>query len=172
MKNYFKEHETNPFRGIEFEQKMKAFAKSKLRTKEILTERETGPNEVIADQTAYDSEPFIKLYCIQLAVLNSLTITGLKILTHIMQNLEMNNELVRIVPPRIKREYELTQQGYYNGLKNLLENNIIARAKDDDKRTYFINPNILWNGKRETLIKNFKNIKKQTPMQVHRRRAA
>lgn len=158
MKNYLQEYKTNPFTGQEFINKMNAFAKAKQKTTD--TKANHNENGTIKDYTTqgqktyYDSEEFTKLFIRHAEILTELSKPSLRIMIYIIKNIEKEIDTITLTGVKIKELLSMTDHTYHLAIRNLYEKKIIARTTEG-KNKYYINPNILWNGRREALVNNF-----------------
>lgn len=99
-----------------------------------------------------DEAPFTKLYHSDGITFSSLPKCALKLLEHVIMNIPVGKEEIEIDAASI-----LSDMGYngrksvYDAIVALCEQKIIAK-KFGEKHTYFVNPNKLFNGKREGLM--------------------
>lgn len=113
-------------------------------------------------QIEVDEEKFAKLYISQFSAFFDLTTPALKVFGYIMNNLFKDKDYFYF-----DREECLVYTGYkseksiYLGLANLVENEIIARGKNDIM--YYINPMIFFNGDRITFAKTYVKKQKELP---------
>ena len=114
---------------------------------------DTGTGEEIfmqevdkANKFVVDKKEFRKVFVDGLPTISKLNSAGLKMLCYILVNLSVKKDEVDV-----NMEDCMEYTGYksraniYNGLVNLLENNIIYRKV---KNGYYININIIYNGNR------------------------
>lgn len=113
-------------------------------------------------QIEVDEEKFAKIYISQFSAFFDLTPPALKVFGYIMNNLFKDKDYFYF-----DREECLVYTGYkseksiYLGLANLVENEIIARGKNDIM--YYINPMIFFNGDRITFAKTYVKKQKELP---------
>ena len=110
-------------------------------------------------QIEVDEERFTKIYLSQFSAFFDLKSQGIKVFGYIMNNLFKDKDYFYF-----DREDCLNYTGYkseksvYIGLADLIENEIIARGKNDI--IYFINPMVFFNGDRITFAKTYVKKKK------------
>jgi len=110
-------------------------------------------------QIEVDEERFAKIYLSQFSAFFDLKSQGIKVFGYIMNNLFKDKDYFYF-----DREECLNYTGYkseksiYIGLADLIENEIIARGKNDIM--YFINPMVFFNGDRITFAKTYVKKKK------------
>lgn len=106
-----------------------------------------------------DEEKFAKIYMSEISVLYNLTKTGFRALSFILNKLEPNKDLVYIYYPEMQDYCNWKVRKTCNqGLKELTASKIIAPSLQPG--FWFINPHIVFNGNRLTLVSNY--IKKGT----------
>lgn len=179
--DYSKSYENNPFiKNGEYFEHMKKYARWKNNgDQEDIDddERYNYNNKGVAisiiketDSVLYDSEAYVKMYWSCTSILTSLNKGAIKLLCYIMENLRPNSDTIILSPVVIMKEKEINQARlYYIGLRNLMDNKVIART-DKSKTEYYINPRVIFNGRREKTIWNYQKIK-QSKLRVTKRAA-
>lgn len=119
-------------------------------------------------QIEVDEEQFTKVYLSQFSAFFELKQQGIKVFGYIMTKLIPKNDMF---PFFIDECLEYTQyknkKSIYDGLTNLVNNEIIARGPNDS--FYFINPMVAFNGDRVTYAKTYikrEKEKKPDPKQI------
>lgn len=113
-------------------------------------------------QIEVDEDKFAKIYISQFSAFFDLKSQGIKVFGYIMNNLVKDKDFFYF-----DREECLNYTGYaseksiYIGLANLIENEIIARGKNDIM--YYINPMVFFNGDRITFAKTYVKKKNSIP---------
>lgn len=113
-------------------------------------------------QIEVDEEKFTKIYLSQFSSFFDLKPQAIKVFGYIMNNLFKDKDYFYF-----DREECAEYTGYkseksiYIGLANLIENEIIARGKNDT--TYYINPMVFFNGDRITFAKTYVKKQKELP---------
>ena len=156
--------ERNPFI---FEDKEKAVLKIEIPTKtkkkiigssdlgvvNVHTGEVEGGNFLWTNKTV-DDEQFAKIYLSQISSIYNLTKTGLRALSYVLSKLEPNKDLVYIYYPEMQQYCNWSIRKTCNsGLKELLTAKIIAPSMQPG--FWFINPHIVFNGNRLTLVTNY-----------------
>ena len=112
-----------------------------------------GGNFLWTNKTV-DEEQFAKIYIKEISSLYNLTKTGFRALSFILSKLEPNKDLVYIYYPDMQEYCKWTIRKTCNsGLKELLSAKIIAPSLQPG--FWFINPHIVFNGNRLTLVTNY-----------------
>lgn len=112
-----------------------------------------GGNFLWVNKTV-DEEQFAKIYIKEISNLFNLTKTGLRALSFVLSKLEPNKDLVYIYYPDMQKYCSWTVRKTCNtGLKELLTAKIIAPSLHPG--FWFINPNVVFNGNRLTLVTNY-----------------
>jgi len=106
-----------------------------------------------------DEDKFAKLYISQLAAFWDLKKPAIKVLSYILSSIKPHNDKVLFNLKECMTYCGWTgRQAAYSGLVGLLNANIIART--EDFYFYYINPAIIFNGSRITLITQYTKKKK------------
>lgn len=101
-----------------------------------------------------DDEQFAKIYIKEMSSLYNLTKTGLRALSFVMSKLEPNKDLVYVYYPDMQIFCGWSIRKTCNsGLKELLTAKIIAPSLRPG--FWFINPHVVFNGNRLTLVTNY-----------------
>ena len=109
-------------------------------------------------QIEVDEQQFAKLYLSNFSAFFDLKPTAIKVFGYILNQLVPNkDEFMFILEDCIKYSGYKTKASVFQGLGQLVENEIIARGKTEF--LYFINPMVAFNGNRITFAKTY--IKKQ-----------
>ena len=100
-----------------------------------------------------DSLPFVKVYTDEFAkAIYGLPYIGYQLLSYVVFKLEKGNNLVYIDYTDVKSIIgNIGKTGYYNGVKELIKRNVIA--KTERKYVYSVNPNLMFNGVRISKFK-------------------
>lgn len=107
-----------------------------------------------------DEEQFTKMYISNLAVLNSLSTAGIRVLSYIMSELKPNHAEIIFNKERCMTSCKYKSlKPIYKGLAELINADIIARGWADN--IYFINPLVFFNGNRVVFATEY--IKKRNP---------
>jgi hypothetical protein len=114
-----------------------------------------GTDDVGTGDYAYyfhDGNPFIKCYTEELN-LGKLKTDGLKMLDLIFKTLKPKQDFVFISASQyMALSGSKSRTAYYNGIKDLVENNIIRISLSANM--FFINPAMIFNGERTTKLNN------------------
>lgn len=127
------------------------------KTKEVI-DTETGEvaSLVYSGTTVYgykDTNPYSKLYKSGALKLSKLSSAGLKVFCYILMNIHINKESIYLCPDTLSIEIGYAnKKNVYEGIENLLANDIIARKTGNSN--YWINPNMLFNGDRTKLLED------------------
>lgn len=109
-------------------------------------------------QIEVDEEKFAKIYLDQFSAFFDLKPPAIKVFGYIMNQLIPNkDEFVFLLEDCIKYTGYKTKSSVFQGLGQLVQNEIIARGKTDF--LYFINPMVVFNGNRITFAQTY--VKKQ-----------
>jgi len=136
--------------------------KTKNKTVQIGSRRNMSYNEngefigesVIHIKKKVDKEEFVKVFKDQISLIFELSKTAQKVLHYIIKNLGMNKDLVIFDKSKAKAHTGLASTvSMYAGLTELIQKNVIARS--NIIHVYYINPSILFNGDRLTVIKEW-----------------
>jgi len=156
--------ERNPF---VFENKEKAVLKIEIPTKtkkKIVGSSDLGVYNIITGEIeggnflwqnkSVDDELFAKIYINQISSIYNLTKTGLRALGYVLSKLEPNKDLVYIYYPEMQVYCGWSiRKSCNSGLKELLTAKIIAPSMQPG--FWFINPHIVFNGNRLTLMTTY-----------------
>ena len=161
-------NEENPFLKQAVEEVQKNIVK-KYKTatntdqKAILKAFDENTGEILGStqfirQIEVDEEQFAKLYLSNFSAFFDLKPTAIKVFGYILNQLIPNkDEFVFLLDDCIKYTGYKTKSSVFQGLGQLVQNEIIARGKTDF--LYFINPMIVFNGNRITFAQTY--VKKQ-----------
>lgn len=101
-----------------------------------------------------DEEKFSKIYLTEISALYNLSKTGFRALSYILSKLEVNKDLVYVYLPEMQDYCNWKVRKTCNqGLKELVSSKIIAPSLQPG--FWFINPHIVFNGNRLTLVSNY-----------------
>lgn len=115
--------------------------------KPIRMDRYEGKKSSIIDDQIY-----IKIFGSSLKNLVALSEPGFKVMLYVMMNIRPKTERVEILPAlAVKKLNYKTTKSVYDGISNLIENDVIARSEFSN--LYWINPTIFYNGSRRHLFK-------------------
>lgn len=104
--------------------------------------------------TEVEEDKFAKLYISQLGALWDLQKTSLKVLSYILSTLKPNDDRVYFDMKECLTYCDWTgTQSVYNGLLALVNAKIIART--EKSHFYYINPSIVFNGSRITIVNTY-----------------
>ena len=133
--------------------KNKLIGKTDVMPVDISTGQIIGGNYMYM-QKEVDEEKFVKIYVNQMESIYGLKKTGIICLTFISHKLPPNKDMVYIFLPELKEfgGWKSDKQAYA-GLKELVLNKIIAPSWMPG--FWFINPHIVFNGNRITLIQDY-----------------
>ncbi len=133
--------------------KKKIVGNSDLGVVNVHTGEVEGGNFLWANKTV-DDEQFAKIYIKEISSLYDLSKTGLRALSFILSKLEPNKDLVYVYYPDMQEYCGWTIRKTCNsGLKELLTAKIIAPSLQPG--FWFINPHVVFNGNRLTLVTNY-----------------
>lgn len=101
-----------------------------------------------------DSTKFVKLYVGYMQVLFDLKKPAQKLIQYIISELKPNQDEVFIYVPDAQKfcQWKVRNQ-YYTAIKELVDKEIIAQSMRDG--WFFLNPNVLFNGDRFTVIDRY-----------------
>lgn len=160
-------NEENPFLKQAVEQVQKNVVKkykTASRTGEKAILRAVDDNGEILGHTQFirqievDEQQFAKLYLSNFTAFFDLKPPAIKVFGYILNQLVPNrDEFMFLLEDCIKYTGYKTKASVFQGLGQLVENEIIARGKTDF--LYFINPMVAFNGNRITFAKTY--VKKQ-----------
>ena len=159
MKEYQK-MEVNPFLDDLFEKKIKKKKVYKAGpADQVLVNKKTGEVEghtAVMSVKEVDEEQFVKIYASRMSDMWSLSKPAQKVFSFIAHKLKPNQDTVQIAPEYHKKEigYKSKSQ-VVSGIAELLEKEFIA--KTNLPYTFFINPNIFFNGSRISFIDSYIN---------------
>lgn len=169
----FEKNSENPFLKEAIEQVNNSIVKkykSATKTGQNAILRALDPNtgELIGHtqfirQIEVDEEQFAKIYLSNFSAFFDLKSQAIKVFGYILTQLVPNKDEFYFDRDDCKTytSYK-SDKSVFIGLASLLENNIIARGKNDYK--YFINPMIAFNGNRVTFAKTYVKKKK---LEIH-----
>lgn len=133
--------------------KKKIVGNSDLGVVNVHTGEVEGGNFLWTNKTV-DDEQFAKIYIKEISSLYDLTKTGFRALSFILSKLEPNKDLVYVYYPDMQEYCGWTIRKTCNsGLKELLTAKIIAPSLQPG--FWFINPHVVFNGNRLTLVTNY-----------------
>lgn len=133
--------------------KKKIIGNSDLGVVNVHTGEVEGGNFLWTNKTV-DDEQFAKIYIKEISSLYDLTKTGFRALSFILSKLEPNKDLVYVYYPDMQEYCGWTIRKTCNsGLKELLTAKIIAPSLQPG--FWFINPHVVFNGNRLTLVTNY-----------------
>lgn len=143
--------------------KKKIIGNSDLGVVNVQTGEVEGGNFLYTEKSV-DEEQFAKVYLKQMHHLYGLKRTGLQTLHYLLSKLEPNKDLVYIFYPEMQNFCGwINKRSCYAGLKELMAHKFIAPSLMAG--WWFINPHIIFNGNRLTLITNY--TKKETNEQTN-----
>lgn len=107
-----------------------------------------------------DKQTFVKLNVEGInKVVAGMCISSFHLLFYILETIKPNSDIYHLDQEDFLNRYGYKQgskQVFYRSIYELLERGIVAKAAGFS-RTYWINPNIFFNGTRTTLLKKYKN---------------
>lgn len=119
----------------------------------VLTGEVEGGNFLWTNKQV-DEEQFRKVYVSELHHLYNLRKTGLITLHFVLEKLQTNTDMIYIhIPDLMKFGNWKVKKTAYNGIKELVDNKLIAPCFMNG--WWFINPHIIFNGSRLTLVTNY-----------------
>jgi hypothetical protein len=100
-----------------------------------------------------DSLPFVKVYVDEFArAIHNMPMVGFQLIHYIIIKIEKGNNLVYLAHKDVKSIVgDISRAGYYKGLKELLNREVIERT--DSIHIYRVNPNMMYNGVRISKFK-------------------
>jgi hypothetical protein len=125
-------------------------------TEQIIVNQSTGEFEgspVLIRKRKVDANKFVKMYINTMTAWLSLSPKAQKILYLIIQNMKPNSDIVKIDPNSqdVKNSTGLNSKvSIYGGLDELIDRNIIAKARYVDQ--FYINPSVMFSGNRILFI--------------------
>lgn len=113
-----------------------------------------------------DEEKFAKVYLSQFSSFWELSKTAIRVFGYILTILKPNQDIFILRMDKCKEHTKYSQdKSIFEGLSNLIECGIIARAKYENE--YYINPLIVFNGSRVTFAKTYvKKRQEKDPKQL------
>lgn len=109
-------------------------------------------NIVLANETLYDKTEFVQLVNGDASFLLEKSVNCIKLFVYICKVMKFHDDKVIISRAIHKSVLNISEKGYYEGLRELLESEVIAKTVTAD--VYFINPNKIFKGKRTYLYKD------------------
>jgi len=109
-------------------------------------------------QIEVDEEQFTKFYLSNFSAFYGLKPASIKVFGFILKQLKPNRDTFDFYVEDCILETGYTKMTIYRALTELLNNNIIARGRNE--YAYFINPMVIFNGNRVTFAKTY--VKKQS----------
>ena len=164
----FQKNEENPFmkqaiEGIENHVVKKYKSSTGSDKKAVVAVADTDTGEVFKTsfirQIEVDEEQFTKIYLAQFSSFWNLKTQAIRVFGYIMTKLiPRQDTFMFFLDECMEYTGYKGKNSIYIGLTSLVENNIIARGRNDSH--YFINPMVAFNGDRVTFAKTY--IKKQS----------
>ena len=157
-------HETNPYvKGLIVPKRKKTVVLATDKNYTIF-DNDSGEEKTafIATREEIDNEKYVKIFKEQLRIIFNLSQAGIRVLGYFMDATKISDDIVvfNIDKCTAYTEYK-SKEPIYRGLKELLDNDIIARTSESN--LYFINPTVFFNGDRLILVKEY--VKKSTNKQ-------
>lgn len=118
-------------------------------TGEYYTMRKLGKNSKIL----HDSLVYTKLFHGSLGRIVKLTPSAMKLLIYAMSSLKPLSQVIVLNPPDCCIACEISTASVYDGVKNLLDNDII-RKKLGSSIEFWFDPNVFFNGNRVKMLKH------------------
>lgn len=107
-----------------------------------------------------DKQPFIKINVVGISkIVIGMSNSALYLFFYIMETIKPNSDLYHLDQERFLEQYGYKQSSkmvFYRAITELLDRGIVAKAAGFS-RSYWINPNIFFNGGRTNLLKKYKN---------------
>lgn len=158
----FPQHRENPFvPNILFPRGKKSVAIGQPKDKAIFN-RVTGEVDdslFISIKKEVDKEEFVKIFNSQLQALFNLSKCALKVLSYFMSITKFSDELDFDLEDCKKFTGYSSKESIFNGIAELLDNEIIARGKNPYK--YYANPAVFYKGDRIVLLTEYTAKKKK-----------
>lgn len=107
---------------------------------------------VIGFRKNVDQQEFVKIYTGGMAAVFNLSSAGKRIFAIIYKQIRTQKETDRVIL-RYKSSYGMSKPTWYKGLKECLQNKLIAQS--DVAGVYFINITYFFNGSRLTLLQEY-----------------
>ena len=149
-------HERNPF--IERGDSDKVISSKGTYAKVIgrkLIDTSTGDEVAMfaKEEKLYDKDKFVKIFTSNVGLIFGLTRTAQTVLSKVIECLKVDEDKFYINLVHIQKEcgYKAATP-IYRGLTELIDKGIIARTTD--RNLWYINPHVLFNGNRITLMRN------------------
>lgn len=169
----FEKNKENPFLKQAVEQVQKNIVKkyktaSRTGEKAILKAFDESTGEVLGHtqfirQIEVDEEQFAKFYLSNFSAFFDLKPSAIKVFGYILTKLIPNrDEFMFFYDECMEYTGYKSEKSIYIGLASLLQNQIIARGRNDS--IYFINPMVIFNGNRISFTKTY--VKKSKPKPV------
>lgn len=158
----FPQYRENPFiPNILFPKGTKSVAIGRPKDKAILDKvtGEVDDSLFIAVKREVDKEEFVKIFHSQLQALFNLSKCALKVLSYFMSITKFDDELDFDLEDSKKFTGYSSKESIFNGIAELLKNEIIARGKNPYK--YYANPSIFYKGDRIVLITEYTQKRKK-----------
>lgn len=162
----YEQHEGNPFipeaiDNVQIKRRTQMIYPTERKAVHYVVNSETGEidaHSAFLRVVEVDEERFVKLFLSELGALWNLSKPALRVFAYVMNCMRMNEDrIIFDLDECIEYTGYKNRQSIFDGLDQLLANEIIARSKAYN--IYFINPMIVFNGSRVTFAKTY--IKKQ-----------
>lgn len=163
----FQKNKENPFLQLAFDKikdnTVKKYKKTSGTSQSAILQAVNAEGEVVGhtsfiQQIEVDEEQFTKIYISQFSAFFELKNQGIKVFGYIMKQLIPKQDFFYFfMDDCLAYTGYNSEKSVYIGLASLLQNEIIARGRNDT--LYFINPMVLFNGDRITFAKTY--VKKQ-----------
>lgn len=158
----FPQYRENPFiPNILFPRGTKSVAIGRPKDKAVFDKvtGEVDDSLFIAVKKEVDKEEFVKIFHSQLQALFNLSKCALKVLSYFMSITKFDDELDFDLEDSKKFTGYSSKESIFNGIAELLKNEIIARGKNPYK--YYANPSIFYKGDRIVLITEYTQKRKK-----------
>lgn len=109
---------------------------------------------ILGREYKVDKQKFIKIYVESLMLFSDLSKRAIILFASVLQRLEKDQAVVFLVPSDLVRDMDVTEPTYYRALGELLNASVLARHSASSV-IYFINPALIFNGDRMTLVNRY-----------------
>lgn len=154
--NDYTTHESNPYvKGLLIPKRRKTVVLATDKNY-MVVDTDSGEEKTafIATKEVIDKEKYVKLFKEQLKIIFNLSQAGIRLLGYFMDSTRISEDIVIFnIEKCIAYTGYKSKEPIYRGIKELLDNDIIARTKESN--LYFINPTVFFNGDRLFLIKEY-----------------
>lgn len=109
---------------------------------------------ILGREYVVDKQKFIKVYVESLMLFSDLSKRAIMLFAALLQRLEKDKTVVYLVPQEVVRDMGISEPTYYRALSELLNAKVLARHSASSV-IYFINPALMFNGDRMTLVNRY-----------------